>query len=154
MARGRVGRLLGNGRPRLPRLGQVEKAIGYYEQRLVIAREIGDRRGEGNALGNLGIGLRRFGQVEKAIGYYEQAVGHRPRDRRPPGRGQRPREPGHCLRRLGQVEKAIGYYEQWLVLHREIGDRRGEGATSGTWASPTPLSARSRRRSGTTSSVW
>ena len=35
---------------RLPR-----KATGFYEQQLVIAREIGDRMGEGNALGNLGI---------------------------------------------------------------------------------------------------
>ena len=40
----------------------------------MIAREIGDRRGEGNALGNLGIAYADLGQVEKAIGYYEQRL--------------------------------------------------------------------------------
>ena len=29
-------------------LGQVEKAIDYYQQALAISQEIGDRRGEGN----------------------------------------------------------------------------------------------------------
>ena len=52
----------------------MERAIGYYEQHLVIAREIGDRRGEGAALGNLGIAYADLGQVERAIGFYEQAL--------------------------------------------------------------------------------
>ncbi len=52
----------------------MERAIGYYEQALVIAREIGDRRGEGNALGNLGIAYADLGQVERAIGLLEQAM--------------------------------------------------------------------------------
>jgi tetratricopeptide (TPR) repeat protein len=34
-------------------LGQIEKAIDYYEQALAIDREIGDRSGEGIDLGNL-----------------------------------------------------------------------------------------------------
>jgi tetratricopeptide (TPR) repeat protein len=55
-------------------LGDYQKAIEYYEQALVIAREIGDRHGEGNQLGNLGIAYRDLGQVEKAIKYYEQAL--------------------------------------------------------------------------------
>ncbi|HUV83226.1 MAG TPA: tetratricopeptide repeat protein, partial [archaeon] len=55
-------------------LGQVEKAIEYYEKALVIAREIGDRRGEGADLGNLGNAYRNLGQVEKAIEYYEQSL--------------------------------------------------------------------------------
>ncbi len=28
---------------------------------------------------------------------------------------------------LGRVEEAIGYHQQALEIHREIGDRRGEG---------------------------
>ncbi|NAS89575.1 hypothetical protein C4E24_07580, partial [ANME-1 cluster archaeon AG-394-G21] len=50
------------------------KAIEYYEQALAIAREIGDRRGEGNSLGNLGLAYSDLGQEEKAIEYYEQAL--------------------------------------------------------------------------------
>ena len=40
----------------------------------MIAREIGDRRGEGNRLGNLGSAYSDLGQVEKAIEYYEDAL--------------------------------------------------------------------------------
>ena len=54
-------------------MGEVEKAIGYYEQALVIAREIGDRQGEGNALGNLGIAYADLGEVEKAKALLQQA---------------------------------------------------------------------------------
>ena len=39
------------------------KAIEYHEQHLAIAREIGDRRGEGNALGNLGIAWTDLGEA-------------------------------------------------------------------------------------------
>ena len=52
----------------------MERAIGFYEQRLTIARAIGDRQGEGNALGNLGNAYAALGQVERAIGLLEQAV--------------------------------------------------------------------------------
>jgi tetratricopeptide (TPR) repeat protein len=55
-------------------LGEVERAIGYYEQHLAITREIGDRRGEGNALGNLGLADADLGEVERAIGLLEQAL--------------------------------------------------------------------------------
>ncbi len=55
-------------------LGQVEKAIEYYEQALVISRETGDRRNEGNWLGNLGNAYHALGQVDKAIEYHEQVL--------------------------------------------------------------------------------
>ncbi len=55
-----------------PTLGDARKAIEYYEQQLTIAREIGDRRGEGNALGNLGNAYADLGDSRKAIEYYEQ----------------------------------------------------------------------------------
>ena len=55
-------------------LGETRKAIEFYEQALMIAREIGDRRGEGNALGNLGIAYADLGETRKAIEFYEQAL--------------------------------------------------------------------------------
>ena len=53
---------------------RVKKAIGYFEQTLVIHCEIGDRRGEANTLGNLGSAYNDPDQTEKAIGYYEQRL--------------------------------------------------------------------------------
>jgi tetratricopeptide (TPR) repeat protein len=112
-------------------LGQVEKAIEYYEQALVISKEIGDRRGEGNHLGNLGNAYSHLGQVEKAIDYHEQAlvISKEIGDRR--GEGADLGNLGLAYSHLGQVEKAIEYYEQALVISKEIGDRRGEGADLG-----------------------
>jgi tetratricopeptide (TPR) repeat protein len=52
----------------------VRQAIGYYEQALEIAREIGDQRNEGAHLGNLGNAYAALGDVRQAIGYYEQAL--------------------------------------------------------------------------------
>ncbi|MEE8524342.1 MAG: tetratricopeptide repeat protein, partial [Thermoanaerobaculia bacterium] len=116
-------------------LGEVEKAIGYYEQALVIVREIGDRRGEGKDLGNLGLAYAALGEVEKAIGYYEQAlvIAREIGDRH--GEGADLGNLGIAYAALGEVEKAIGYYEQALVIVREIGDRRDEGADLGNLGS-------------------
>ncbi|MCD4809684.1 MAG: tetratricopeptide repeat protein [Methanosarcinales archaeon] len=108
-------------------LGQVEKAIDYYEQALVIAKEIGDRRGERNCLGNLGNTYSNLGQVKKAIDYYEQAlvIAKEIGDRR--GEGKHLGNLGNAYRYLGQVKKAIDYYEKALVIAKEIGDKRREG---------------------------
>ena len=46
----------------------------YYEEALTIAREIGDRRGEGADLSSLGIRYATLGETERAIEYYEQAL--------------------------------------------------------------------------------
>ncbi len=54
-------------------MGEVEKAIGYHEQALVIAREIGNRRREGRVLCNLGHAYARLGEVEKASALLQQA---------------------------------------------------------------------------------
>ena len=51
-----------------------EEAARYYEQALVIRREVGDRAGEGTTLGNLGMLAVSLGHVEEAIRYFEQAL--------------------------------------------------------------------------------
>ena len=55
-------------------LGHAREAIGYYEQHLAIAREIGDRRGEGIACFNLALALESLQQREEAIASAEQAL--------------------------------------------------------------------------------
>jgi hypothetical protein len=126
-----VGLLLGTIGLAHHRLGQAEQAIGFYEQALMIHREIGNRGGEGRALGNLGNAYADLGQVEKAIGFYEQdlAIAREIGDRQ--GEGSALGNLGNAYADLGQVEKAIGFSEQRLAIAREIGDRRGEGNALG-----------------------
>jgi tetratricopeptide (TPR) repeat protein len=53
---------------------EFKPAIGFYEEALAIAREIGSREGEGAALGNLGNAYSDLGEVRKAIEFYEHAL--------------------------------------------------------------------------------
>lgn len=55
-------------------LGQVERAIKYYEEALEISREIKDRMGEGADLGNLGIAYQALGQVERARKAFKETI--------------------------------------------------------------------------------
>ena len=55
-------------------LGEVRKAIEYYDEALRIAKEIEDKQGEGACLGNLGIAYHILGEVRKAIEYYDEAL--------------------------------------------------------------------------------
>ena len=103
-------------------LGEMRKAIAFYEQRLAIARKIysasnseaertAARRGEANALGNL----------------------------------------GSAYKDLGETRKAIEFCEQVLMINREIGHRRGESNTLATSAKRTQTWARRARRLPATS---
>ena len=52
-----------------PRLGDFKTAMHYYERHLKIAKELGDRLGEGNPYGNLGNAHLNLGDFKTAIDY-------------------------------------------------------------------------------------
>ncbi len=109
-------------------LGHVERAAEHYEYALTIAREIGDRAGEGRHLGNLGRAYLILGQVERAVKLYEEAqcIFREMGDGRREGIGLV--NLGNAYLALGKVERAVKLYEEALVIFREMGDRRREGA--------------------------
>jgi tetratricopeptide (TPR) repeat protein len=88
----------------------------------VIAKEIGDKRVEGNVIGNLGNVYRYLGQVEKAIEYYQNAlvIAREIGDRR--NEGAWLGNFGNIYRNQGQVKKAIECYENALDIGKEIED--------------------------------
>jgi tetratricopeptide (TPR) repeat protein len=101
-------------------LGDARKAIEFYEQYLSIAREIGDRRGEGNALGNLGNAYADFGDARKAIEFYEQQliIVREIGDRR--GEGNALANLGMAYKNLGEKEKARKVWQAALIIYRAI----------------------------------
>ena len=129
--KGMEGANLGNLGVAYADLGDVRKAIEFYEMRLVIACEIGDRNGEGNAMGNLGNAYEALGDSRKAIEFYEKALNIEREigDRR--GEGQAMGNLGIAYTSLGDVRKAIEFYEKALNLDREICDQRAEGVVLG-----------------------
>lgn len=107
-------------------LGQVERAIGHFQQALAIVREVDDRLSVSTYLGYLGKAYRNLGQYEQAIDNFQQAlaIAREVNDRR--GEGTHLLNLGKAYRDMGQVEGAIEYFQQALVVAREIGDKREE----------------------------
>ncbi|XP_078360938.1 tetratricopeptide repeat protein 28-like [Oculina patagonica] len=112
-------------------LGDFRKAIDYYELRIKIAKEVGDKAGEGRAYGNLGIAFKSLGDFRKAIDYYElhfkiaKEVGDKA------GKGSAYGNLGNAFLSLGDFRKAIDYYELHLKIAKEVGDKAGKGSAYG-----------------------
>lgn len=113
-------------------LGQVECAIKFYKEALMIFKDGDDHLGEGDCLIELGLVYRNLGQVEQAIACYKQAlgivlkVGDHSREGLYRGRL------GSAHLSLGQFKQAITCYEASLDLARKAGDRRWEGVRLGS----------------------
>jgi len=86
---------------------------------LKIAREIGDRRGEGVGLGNLGTEYYILGETKKAIEYYEQGLKITREIGDIRNEGVCLGNLGNAYRALGDAKKAIDYYEQALKIDPE-----------------------------------
>ncbi|XP_074611125.1 uncharacterized protein LOC141865723 [Acropora palmata] len=110
---------------------RVYKAIQYHEKHLKIAKEIGDRAGEGRAYGNLGNAYQSLGDYQKAIEYHEKdlKIAKEIGDRA--GEGGAYGNLGNAYQSLGDYQKAIEYHEKDLKIAKEIGDRAGEGRAYG-----------------------
>ena len=108
-------------------LGDFKKAIEYHELYLKIAKEVGDRAGEGKSYVNLGNAYHSLGDLKKAIEYHEldlkiaKEVGDKA------GEGRSYGNLGNAYHRLGDFKKAIEYHKIDLKIAKEVGDRPEEG---------------------------
>ncbi len=104
---------------------------GNHAQDLAIAKEVGDRAGEGRAHANLGCAYRSQGDYGKAIEYHAQdlAIAKEVGDRA--GEGRAYGNLGNAYQSQGDASKAIEYHAQDLAIAKEVGDRAGEGGTYG-----------------------
>ena len=94
------GDRLGNMGMAYANLGEVRKAIEYYDQALAIGREIGEA-GRRSRSGKPGHCLYHLGEIHKAIEYYDQP-GHQPSDWRYAGGRSRSMQHGLGLRGSGR----------------------------------------------------
>jgi tetratricopeptide (TPR) repeat protein len=112
-------------------LGEIEKAIGFFDEALIVAREVGNRSGEGMTLNNLGLAYAALARVEDAIAYYEKAlviareIGRRDSEATALG------NLGQVYADLGDVRQAIRFYKRELAILDGIGDQRLKGDALG-----------------------
>jgi tetratricopeptide (TPR) repeat protein len=112
-------------------LGSFSKALEHNAQHLAIAKEVGDRAGEGMAYGNLGNAYCSLGDFSQAIAYHAQhlAIAKEVGDRA--GEGMACGNLGNACQSQGDYGNAIEHHEQDLTIAKEVGDRAGEGGAYG-----------------------
>lgn len=86
-----------------------------------MAREVGDRSGEGRALGNLGLAYDKLGEVQQAIAYYEQVVAIMREIGDRDGEATVCWNLGLALEQEGDLARAVEYMQVRVDYRREIG---------------------------------
>ncbi|OYQ66127.1 hypothetical protein B9G53_05280 [Pseudanabaena sp. SR411] len=116
-------------------LGQHQKAIEFYQQSLAIAKQMGNRQGEGLVLGNLGNIYDSIGQPQKAIELFQQslAIAKQLGDRE--GEGTMFLSLGNVYNSLGKYQEAINFYQQSLVIAKQLRDQKSIGSALGNLGS-------------------
>jgi len=107
-------------------LGDIRKAIEYYEKALQIAKEIGDRKSESMWIGYIGGVYFDLDDAKKAIEYNKKAlkIAQEVGDRK--NECEWFENIGSAYHVQGDVRKALKYYEKALKIAQEIGERREE----------------------------
>ena len=108
-------------------LGQFKTAIEYHQRHLEIAKEVGDKAGEGRGYCDLGNAYQVLGQFKTAIEYHQgsleiaKEVGDRA------GEGISYCGLSNAYDSLRQFSTAIEYHQRYLEIVKEAGDKDGEG---------------------------
>ncbi|XP_068677644.1 tetratricopeptide repeat protein 28-like [Montipora foliosa] len=103
----------------------------YYEKDLSIAKEVGNRAGEGSAYRNLGNAYCNLGNFKQGIEYYEKDLSIAKEVGNRAGEGSTYGNLGCAYCNLGNVKQAVEYYEKGLSIVKEVEDRVGEGSAYG-----------------------
>ncbi|CAH3115852.1 unnamed protein product, partial [Pocillopora meandrina] len=111
--------------------GQFKTAIQYHQRHLEIAKEVGDKAGEGNSYGNLGNAYDGLGQFKTAIQYHQRHLEIAKEVGDKAGEGKSYGNLGNAYKGLGQFKTAIQYHQRRLKIAKEVGDKAGEGRSYG-----------------------
>ena len=102
------------------------------EKHLSIAKEVGDRAGEGSAYGKLGTAYRNLGNFKQAIEYYKEDLSIAKEVGNRAGEGSAYGNLGIAYCNLGNFKQAIQYHEKHLSIVKEVGNRAEEGSVYGS----------------------
>ena len=110
-----------------PFLEKYADIIQRYEQCLKSAKDVGDRKGEGEAYRNLGNIFYSLAEFHKAIDYHEQYLMITKEVGDKAGEGKAYGNLGINYDSLGDFRTAVEYHKRHLEIAKEVGDRAIEG---------------------------
>ena len=110
-------------------LGEMRRALGYYEQALTLIRQVGDQAKAAATLTNIGIAYKALGERQKSLGYLEQALTILRRTKQRAWEAVTLVSIGQIYADLGDIQKALNYYAQALPTLRQEGEQIWEAAT-------------------------
>jgi tetratricopeptide (TPR) repeat protein len=108
-------------------LGELPKAIDYFEQSLKIYRRVSNRKGEADCLYQLSGIYDNSRELDKALMLSQQSIEiyREIKDRQ--GEAACLYQLSIIYRNLKELDKALSYSQQSIEICREIKDRKGEG---------------------------
>ena len=113
-------------------LGDFKTAIDYHERHLKIAKEVGNKVGEGSAYNSLGNAYQDLGDFKTAIDYHERHLQIAKEVGNKVGEGSAYGSLGNAYQGLGDFKTAIDYHERHLKIAKEVGNKVGEGNAYGS----------------------
>ena len=108
-------------------LGDFKTARDYYDNRLKVMKETGDKAGERYVYGKIGDAHLSLGDVKNAMECYENQLKIANELSDKSGEGEANGNFGKVHFNLGNFKKAISYFERHLNVAKELGDKIGEG---------------------------
>src|SRR6266511_3117172 len=102
------------------------EAITVHSHALLAARQLGDRRGEGDALHNLGAVYWRWGRYDEAVEHYLEALAIQRQIGDRAGEALALGNLGVVCHQSARYAEALDYHQQGLAICRELGNRAAE----------------------------
>jgi eukaryotic-like serine/threonine-protein kinase len=103
-------------------VGQFDQAIRYYEQLLVMSREVGSQEEVADTLYNIGSTLERKGDLDRSLAMYQQALETEQRLGRSAEAAYVKRSIGIILSKLNRASEAIPLFSEALQALKQAGD--------------------------------
>ncbi|MGM9511225.1 tetratricopeptide repeat protein [Larkinella sp. GY13] len=109
-------------------LGDYKEALEYFEQSLVILRQVGDRSGEYEVLGNISHIFKAWGDYRKAFEYSKNNLEIYRKDGYKKGEGHALESIGRLYYLQGSFSIALKNLQDSLKIYQQLKYKRGEGA--------------------------
>ena len=110
-------------------LNRSTEAVPYFEQALLLLRQVKDRQGEAALLNNLGLAYKNLNRIEEALRNYEQAVPIYREVKDQKGEANTLSNIGSAYGELDRPDDALRIFQQALPLLRAAKDQLNEATT-------------------------